>query len=150
MSQLANPVVVATSHVGINVVDLDRSVAFYAAVLGLGVGHRSTELSKRFAFLTAGGETVVTLWEQAEARCDTTRAGLHHLAFRFPTTEALVAAERTIRSIGVKVYYNGVVAQGEGSGALFFEDPDGTRLEIAAPYSDAPESPSDGPPCGFF
>lgn len=38
------------------------------------------------------------------------------------------------------------------SGGLFFEDPDGIRLEIFAPrgVAGAPAPHADGPTCGFF
>lgn len=150
MSEHAASVVTTTNHVGINVVDLDRSIAFYTSVLGLTVGHRSPDESRPFAYLTAGGQTILTLWEQATGEFSTSTAGLHHLAFRLPSTEAFAAAERAIRAAGVTIYHDGVIAKDEDTGALFFEDPDGTRLEISGPYAEAPASPSDGPACGFF
>jgi predicted pyridoxine 5'-phosphate oxidase superfamily flavin-nucleotide-binding protein len=45
------------------------------------------------------------------------------------------AAERRIRELGGTVHHDGIVPHAEGmdSGGVFFEDPDGIRLEIVAP-----------------
>ncbi|MEM7516914.1 MAG: VOC family protein, partial [Planctomycetota bacterium] len=55
---------------------------------------------------------------------------------------------------GVSLLHDGVVAHGEGaaSGGIFFEDPDGTRLEVftsAGVEGHAPAT-AGAPSCGFF
>ncbi|MGH9133961.1 MAG: VOC family protein [Ilumatobacteraceae bacterium] len=144
-----------TAHVGINVVDLERSTDFYATALGLEPGAPGEHDGSRFAFLTAGGKPVVTLWEQSTGEFATDRPGLHHLAFEVDDAEALHAARERIARLGARFAHDGVVAHREGasSGGVFFFDPDGTRLEIYAPNGDhevgaAPHG--DAPTCGFF
>lgn len=143
-----------TGHVGINVTDLDRAVRFYERVFGFTLGGRSDEDARRFAFLKSGDTLVLTLWQQSEGRFDATRPGLHHLSFRVPTLSDVRTAEARVREAGGRFLYEGAVPHGEGasSGGIFFEDPDGTRLEIFT--SDGLQqghAPTAGAPsCGFF
>src|SRR3954454_22643634 len=119
-------------HIGLNVTDLDRSKAFYQRLFGLDVLRESRQDGRRFAFLAKDGTPVLTLWQQAEGPYDGRRAGLHHLSFRVEDIEQVRTAERTLRALGATFAYEGIVPHAEGadSGGLFFEDPDGTRLEI--------------------
>lgn len=143
-----------TGHVGINVVDVDRSTDFYATALGLEAGMTGEHDGERFVFLTAEGKTVVTLWEQSRGEFATDRPGLHHLAFEVDDRDALRAAHERLERIGARFAYDGVVAHREGasSGGIFFLDPDGTRLEIYAPDAGHDHAAPSGtaPTCGFF
>lgn len=153
-----------TGHVGINVTSLDRSHDFYTEVFGLTRVGGSGEPGRRFAFLGDGTRLVLTLWEQSGGRFDSGAPGLHHLSFEVPSIDEVRAAEERLRARGAKFQYDGIVPHREGaqSGGIFFEDPDGTRLEIyakdgasgAAPVSGAAQvsgaPPSGAPACGFF
>ncbi|MFF4354285.1 VOC family protein [Streptomyces sp. NPDC001530] len=143
-----------TGHIGVNVTDLDRSLAFYRDVLGFGVIGEGKEEERRYAFLGEGGSPVLTLWQQAQQSYDTDRAGLHHLALEVDSVDQVREYETALRSYGVDFAYEGVVAHREGSasGGIFFHDPDGTRLEIYAPSGaeDAPVPSASAPTCGFF
>ena len=67
---------------------------------------------------------------------------------------AIHGAEVRVRDAGGHFLYDGAVPHGEGasSGGIFFEDPDGTRLEIftsdGLQHAHAPMSGA--PSCGFF
>ena len=66
----------------------------------------------------------------------------------------LATTKQRLKALGAVIHHGGIVPHREGaeSGGLFFEDPDGIRLEIYAP-SGAGERPAphaDGPTCGFF
>jgi catechol 2,3-dioxygenase-like lactoylglutathione lyase family enzyme len=154
MATQVRDVIATTGHVGINVTDIGRSAAFYRAILGLDVLKRSDEPGKRFVFLGGDGKLVLTLWEQATTRFGTTVAGLHHLSFQVGDIAAVRSAEHRVREAGVKLHHGGIVPHGEGasSGGIFFEDPDGTRLEIYAPAgaNTAPAPSGTAPTCGFF
>lgn len=142
-----------TGHVGINVTDLERAKHFYRAVFGFDLAGEGTEPERRFAFLSDNGRLVLTLWEQSTGRFDAASPGLHHLSFQVETIEQVKEAERRVRAEGVTLYHNGIVPHSEGatSGGIFFEDPDGTRLEIYAPVSVDGTAPSGAAPtCGFF
>ena len=145
---------VQTGHVGLNVTDLARAVRFYNGIFGLQVLQESDAAGRRFAFLGAGGKTVLTLWEQSAGRFDAGAPGLHHLSFRVEDVDAVREVERRVRESGARLIYDGVVPHAEGadSGGIFFEDPDGTRLEVFTPAGvGRTEAPVAGAPsCGFF
>jgi lactoylglutathione lyase len=146
--------VVQGGHTGLNVVDLDLSKSFYILVLGLDVLGESPDGERRYAFLGSGGKLLLALWQQSEGRFDTGQPGLHHLSFQVADIEAVRRAEATLRQLGVSFHYDGIVKHNHGaeSGGVFFEDPDGIRLEIYAPTGAeaAPAPTQSAPACGFF
>lgn len=158
---------VVTGHVGINVTDLDRSLPFYAQLLGLQEAFRSDEAGRRYAFLRSGEELVLTLWEQSAGSFNSAAPGLHHLSFRASSPQQLDSATAQVRLLGGTVIRDELIGDGaqDVAGALFFTDPDGTRLELfldprpgaatmraedrAAPGEAADDQPA-SPACGFF
>lgn len=144
----------ATGHVGLNVSDLGRSERFYREAFGLEVTARSEEEGREFAFLARDGRLVLTLWQQSGGRFGTDRPGLHHLSFEVGSVREVEEYEERLRGLGTSFLYEGVVPHGEGadSGGVFFEDPDGIRLEIYSPAgAGEAEAPTPGAPsCGFF
>ena len=143
-----------TGHVGLNVSDLSRSKEFYRDVFGFEVKAESEAEGRRYAFLGDGQRLVLTLWQQSEGRFEKQRPGLHHLSFQVETIEEVREAERRLRELDVPLIYGGIVPHSEGSqsGGIFFEDPDGIRLEIYSPTGAGDELPTatQGPACGFF
>ncbi|MCT2593147.1 VOC family protein [Streptomyces sp. N2-109] len=142
-----------TGHVGINVTDIERSIAFYTKALGLSISAEGKEDGRRFALLTRDGQLLVALWQQSTEGFATDRAGLHHMSFQVESVEDVKSAEQVLRELGTEFAYDGIVPHGEGasSGGIFFTDPDGTRLEIYAPEGAEGTAPVAGAPtCGFF
>jgi lactoylglutathione lyase len=147
-------------HIGLNVTDLDRSRDFYSRVLGYELVAQSplgTQEARRYAFLGRDGVPLLTLWQQAETGYGAERSGLHHLSFQVDSVDEVRAAEKVLRELGAVFHHEGIVPHREGadSGGVFFEDPDGIRLEIfsatGVAASDSTEAPSgEAPTCGFF
>ncbi len=140
-------------HVGINVTDLDCSVSFYTELLGLELLNRSDDPERAYAFLGIDRQLTITLWQQSRDRFDRSRPGLHHLAFQVSSREQIEELEQRLRARGATVLNGGIVAHSEGSasGGLFFEDPDGSRIEFYAPdVGDRPAPSGSAPACGFF
>ena len=143
-----------TGHVGLNVSDIDRSKKFYEDVFGFRVAGESEDAERRFAALSDGQKLVLTLWQQSAGRFDKGQPGLHHLSFQVDSIEDVREAEQRLRALGVPLFYEGIVPHAEGSqsGGIFFEDPDGIRLEIYTPKGASEyKAPTGGAPsCGFF
>ena len=142
-----------TGHIGINVTNLDRSREFYSGVFGLQPVGGSDAAGRRFAFLGDGERLVLTLWEQSHGRFDGRAPGLHHLSFEVGSLADVRDAEKRLLARGATFTYDGVVPHAEGapSGGIFFEDPDGARLEIYTRDGVTGTAPvSEGPTCGFF
>ncbi len=145
---------VKTGHVGINVTDLARSIAFYSRVFAFELIGEGKDEGRRYAFLGREGRNVVALWQQSSGTFPTDRPGLHHLSFQVDDIADVRAAEARLKELGADFAYDGVVPHGEGaaSGGIFFTDPDGIRLEIYAPTGaeNATAPVQDAPTCGFF
>ena len=144
----------ATGHVGLNVTNLQRSKEFYGKALGLSVLTESQEAGRQYAFLGNGSVLVLTLWQQSQDAFAKERPGLHHLSFQVDGVDAVKEHEARLKEMGVAFIYEGIVPHREGahSGGIFFEDPDGIRLEIYAPEGLSGENAPnpDAPSCGFF
>jgi lactoylglutathione lyase len=154
---------VRTGHVGINVTNLERSLAFYVEVFGLEVLGQSTDDGRQFAFLGNPDVTsddfldklAITLWEQGSGTFSTQTPGLHHLAFHVESVEEVERVRDQVQSLGVELLYGGAIVPHSNafeSGGFFFLDPDGVRLEVCAGAGVAKERAVAGaaPSCGFF
>jgi hypothetical protein len=62
--------------------------------------------------------------------------------------------EARLQALDVHFLYDGIVPHREGadSGGIFFEDPDGIRLEIYSPSGAGGQAApvAEAPTCGFF
>ena len=154
MASLTSMTTVQTGHIGLNVSDLQRSQQFYQQVFGFEVLGESREVGRQFVFLGQDGRSVLTLWQQSEGRFATHQVGLHHLAFQVSTIDAVRGFEERLHALGTPFLYDGIVPHAEGadSGGVYFEDPDGIRLEIYSPTgARGLAAPTvDAPSCGFF
>ena len=115
---------------------------------------KSSEPGRTFAFLGDDVRLVLTLWQQSEGTFQAHVPGLHHLSFEVKSIVEVQEAEQRLRRIGARLLYEGIVphAEGASSGGIFFEDPDGVRLEIYSPTGagDRSAPTTDAPSCGFF
>src|SRR5262245_24392100 len=140
-------------HVGLNVKEIDRSTQFYRNVFGYDLIGASHENGNHFVFLGKDNQVKLTLWQQSLAEFNKQLAGLHHLAFQVDSIEQVKEVQKKLKELGVKFIYDEIVPHREGSqsGGIFFEDPDGIRLEIYAPTGAKDYvAPSAAPSCGFF
>jgi catechol 2,3-dioxygenase len=111
--------------VELTVTDLGRSVPFYQEAIGLEL-HR-TEDGK--AVLGAGGDDLLVLVEEPEARRAGRHAGLYHFALLHPSR--LVLARAALRLAATQTPIQGASDHGI-SEAIYLPDPDGNGIELAS------------------
>jgi catechol 2,3-dioxygenase-like lactoylglutathione lyase family enzyme len=131
---MAENLTVGFDHVGLTVKDLDAARSFFVDCLGWKVVGGKPEYPSVFI---SDGAATLTLWrvENPASFVDfnrRTNVGLHHLALRVPTREALDAVHAQLAT------WPGVVLefapQLSGAGPkvhLMFREPGGNRIEIA-------------------
>lgn len=150
----ASTATLQTGHVGLNVTDIERSLAFYRKIFGFEIAALSEDNGREFALLTLDGHLVLTLWKQSSGTFAADLPGLHHLSFQVDSIERVKEYEARAKQAGAEILYHGIVPHGEGmdSGGVFFKDPDGIRLEVFSPSGAAvAAAPTPGAPtCGFF
>jgi catechol 2,3-dioxygenase len=122
---LADATRLGTVH--LTVTDLDRSVAYYEAAIGLQVHRREGTV----AALGAGAEDLVVLHEERAAGPAGRHAGLYHVALLYPSREEL--ARVTMRLAVTRVPIQGASNHGTHV-AIYLPDPDGNGLELAADF----------------
>jgi catechol 2,3-dioxygenase-like lactoylglutathione lyase family enzyme len=137
-------VLVGLGHLDLVCRDLDRSLAFYAAVLGpLGLAPPVTFPGERgeaihyLRFPVAGsGSLGLRQASGAEAAQEFAlyAPGLHHVAFAVETEADVDRAHESAVAAEAKVLHAPRLWPEYGSGyyATFFLDPDGFRLEVAS------------------
>ena len=132
---------VGLGHVDLVCRDIERSLAFYAAVFGpLGLeppalfdGERGEQIHY-LRFPAAGSGSIGLRQAQSEQQFELYAPGFHHLALAVETAADVDNAHAAVEAVGGKVlhaprlwpeyhpdYY-----------ATYFLDPDGFRLEVAA------------------
>jgi catechol 2,3-dioxygenase len=110
-------------HIAVN--DLDRSVAFYETSIGLQLHGREDAEAR----LGAGGEDLLVLHAEPDAKQAGRHAGLYHFALLFPTRQELARAVRRLAETGTSI--QGASDHGI-SEAIYLPDPDGNGIELAA------------------
>jgi len=115
-------------HVNLFVHDIDRSVNFYRDVVGLGVAWRRTNM--RTGFLSNGNSHHdIGLIDLHGPLGQTNHAALNHLAFEVETQVDLVDGYRRAKSQGFRFT---AMYDHEISHSLYYDDADGTQIEIYA------------------
>lgn len=121
-------------HIGVNVSDMDRSIAWYTEVLGLTLRKRvklgeSTEL----AFLPLGDTELELVWKAGQAVEQKREGVVNHLAF---TVEDVGATLEHLRQHGVELRNEVPIEVPPLSARIaFFYGPDGEKFELFAPVN---------------
>jgi lactoylglutathione lyase len=122
---------IALGNIGLNVTDLDISEAFYQEVFGLRVAEEALQLPRRFASMARAGKTVLTLWERSGRRVEQCFEGLHHLTFEADSIEEVNRTKGILDNLGARWFEAGRLHNdGSRTAAIYFADPDGTRIKV--------------------
>jgi catechol 2,3-dioxygenase-like lactoylglutathione lyase family enzyme len=121
-------------HVVLMTADLQRSVAFYAGVLGFRVSdvYPETMMKGRMVFMRCASDHHGVALVGAAPRAgkgDAPRRELHHMAFEVATLDEVFQARAWLRQHGVEIEFEGRRRAG-CQVAVEFRDPDGHWLEI--------------------
>jgi catechol 2,3-dioxygenase len=119
------PATLRLGPVHLTVTDLDRSVEFYERSIGL----RTNRRGDGEAVLGAGGEDLLVLVEEPDARRAGRHAGLYHFALLHPSRLELARAAK--RLIATRTPVSGA-SDHNISEAIYLPDPDGNGIELAA------------------
>jgi catechol 2,3-dioxygenase-like lactoylglutathione lyase family enzyme len=136
----------AVEHVGVTVSDIERSVAFYRALLGIGPFYRAIEERPylggivgypgcRLAiadFRLPGTATFLELLQYLDPEgervsMETNNPGIGHLCF---VVGDLAVEYDRIRVLGGAFRSEGPVDRADGGRAAYFRDPDGFSVEL--------------------
>jgi len=114
------------AHARVRVRDLERSIEFYSRFLGLRVTER---VGHAFAFLTCNAAHHQVALQAGARRSARTTPGpgtVDHLAFEVRSLREFLRVYRCLRAGDIEIHPtdNGI------SWAIYFHDPDGTRLEV--------------------
>ncbi|HKJ25844.1 MAG TPA: VOC family protein [Myxococcota bacterium] len=109
------------SHVSLSVADPERSLAFYRALFGVREYFRD---EGSIQALGPGPNDVLAF----ERRSGAGRGGIDHFGFRLADPSDADDARRQIEAAGGRVLRHGEF--GPGMPYVFFEDPDGHRVEV--------------------
>ncbi|MDN3565007.1 VOC family protein [Paeniroseomonas aquatica] len=122
-------------HVHLKVARLDRALAFWHGVIGLGITQR---MGDQAAFLAAGGyhhHIALNTWDSAGGDWPAAgTTGLYHVALLYPDRAALGAALKRVLDAGIAL--EGASDHGV-SEAIYLRDPDGNGVEL---YRDRAEA----------
>jgi glyoxylase I family protein len=120
-------------HVAINMRDLERSVQWYADVLGFAplFPYVTDDFDRRIMRHPSGVVIGLTRHRHADADADFSerRTGLDHLAFGVDSTEALEQWAKRLEQAGVP-HSEITVTPATGSALISFRDPDNIALEF--------------------
>lgn len=121
-------------HLELYVSDLAASARFWGWLLGRFGYEPFQEWDDGISFRTPGTYLVFVAAPDASGDHDRRRAGLNHIAFALPATTDVDDLRAELGDRDVRLLYDDRYphAGGDDHYAVFFEDPDGIKVEVVA------------------
>jgi len=121
-------------HLEFYVADLEHSAAFWGDLLARFGYVPYQEWDEGISFRTAGLSIVLVAVPPGGEDLDRRSAGLNHIAFGLDSRADVDALRDDLRASGVRLLYDDRYphAGGDDHYAVFFEDPDGLKVEVVA------------------
>jgi catechol 2,3-dioxygenase len=126
-------------HVLLRVANIERSKAFYTKTLGFEVVEEDPKHGGVFMSLGEHGHTLDLFQADNPPKVEPaspSRVGVHHIAFMVDSDKALKDAYFTLQDQGIEVVR---AVDHVSQKSIYFNDPDGNRLEIYYELPNAPE-----------
>lgn len=118
-------------HIALSVSNLEVSTNFFVNTLGFKVAGRD---KKYPAVFLNNGQMNLTLWQTSDETVAFDRkhnVGLHHLAIKVSSFEALDALYETIKAFeGVVIEFSPEPSYGGAAKHMIFREPSGNRIEL--------------------
>lgn len=131
---VVSPTVAGLHHLEFYVADLERTAAFWGGLLAKFGYEPFQEWDEGISFRTAGVSFVFVAAPPEGDELDRRSAGLNHIAFGVDTASEVDDLRQELAAAGVRMLYDDRYphAGGEDHYAVFFEDPDGLKVEVVA------------------
>ncbi len=131
----------AIHHLELYVSDLERSARFWGWLLARFGYEPYQEWDDGISFRTATTYLVFVEAPVDSRGLDRRGAGLNHLAFCLPTPDQVDDLRELLAERGVRLLYDDRYPHAGGSDhyAVFFEDPDGLKVEVVASTTTRPQ-----------
>lgn len=128
------PGIGALHHLELYVTDLAASARFWGWLLARFGWEPFQEWDDGISFRTPATYLVLVVAPDASRDLDRRQAGLNHLAFGLADRDGVDGLRADLRDRGVPLLYDDRYphAGGEDHYAVFFEDPDGIKVEVVA------------------
>lgn len=128
------PATGAIHHLEVYVSDLAASARFWGWLLARFGYEPFQEWDDGISFRTASTYLAFVLAPDASRDLDRRQAGLNHIAFALPDPVAVDDLHRELAARGERLLYDDRYPHAGGSDhyAVFFEDPDGIKVEVVA------------------
>lgn len=124
----------AIHHLELYVRDLERSVEFWGWLLGQLGYEPYQEWDEGISWRSGDAYMAFVLAPSGASDLDRRSVGLNHLAFRARDRDAVDQLTKQLHERGVRILYadRHPYAGGPDHYAVFFEDPDGLKVEVVS------------------
>lgn len=130
---MATPLTAGVHHVGLSVSRLEETAGFFTRLLGWQEIRRDENYP---AIFVSDGVVMVSLWgaaEPAQAFDRRHNIGLHHLALRVASREALEQVHETLANEGLEIEFAPEWLRGGPAMHMMCCEPSGVRVEFIWP-----------------